>query len=239
MRFLAYQSKPFGVNAVAREVGLSPSSCFNILKTLVAEGVLEFDERDKGYFPGANFQLFARTFGGAEIFYRAIEPDLAIIAKKFRCTVSFWEAGREGRVILVGSVQGAPMLNVQMKAGLRLPPLLGAMGRCVAAHSGWERSKLERAFEKVAWQNPPPFRTFLKDAATVKRTGWAIDIDNYMKGITTVASAVLATDGQVRYCVANILLTGSLTSAELKDLRVETAKLGAVLTQRLARSGRR
>ena len=39
LRFVASQSKSFGVNAIAREVGVSPSSCFNIVKTLTLESV--------------------------------------------------------------------------------------------------------------------------------------------------------------------------------------------------------
>ena len=37
LRHLSEASKPLGVTAVARALGISPSSCFNLLKTLVAE----------------------------------------------------------------------------------------------------------------------------------------------------------------------------------------------------------
>ena len=59
LRFLASQSKPFGVNAIAREVGVSPSSCFNIVKTLTLEGLLAFDERDKSYSPGPGLAMLS------------------------------------------------------------------------------------------------------------------------------------------------------------------------------------
>jgi hypothetical protein len=52
LRCLSTAPAPLGVSAVARELGLSPSSCFNILRTLVAEGLLAFDPVAKTYSLG-------------------------------------------------------------------------------------------------------------------------------------------------------------------------------------------
>src|ERR1700676_5055294 len=55
LRHLARSPQAHGVTAIAREVGISPSSAFNIVKTLVAEGFLHFDRKHKRYSlgPGA------------------------------------------------------------------------------------------------------------------------------------------------------------------------------------------
>ena len=53
LRRLATSDHPEGVNAIARKVGISPSSCFNILKTLAAEDFARFDVVDKTYTLGA------------------------------------------------------------------------------------------------------------------------------------------------------------------------------------------
>jgi phage baseplate assembly protein gpV len=37
-RRLSTVERPEGVNAIARSTGMSPNSCFNILKTLTAQG---------------------------------------------------------------------------------------------------------------------------------------------------------------------------------------------------------
>ena len=80
LRFLASQPKSYGVNAIAREVGVSPSSCFNIVKTLALEGLLEFDERDKSYSPGVGLGMLAPKIDTDEKLFQTIEPELADIA---------------------------------------------------------------------------------------------------------------------------------------------------------------
>lgn len=232
LRFLASQPKSYGVNAIARELGVSPSSCFNIVKTLVLEGLLEFDERDKSYSPGLALAALAPKTNSDEDLFRRVEADFEDIARRFSCTASLWRLAGE-RLILMDSVRGAAMMNVHMNSGLRLPALLGAMGRCIAAHSTWSRTKIEAAFREVNWQKAPSFRNFTKEAAETKTTGWAIDVDNYMLGLTTVAAPVRDAAGDVRFCIANIVLTGSRPHSELEKLCTATAALGVALSAKL------
>ncbi len=232
LRFLASQSKPFGVNAIAREVGVSPSSCFNIVKTLTLEGLLEFDERDKSYSPGPGLATLSPAISNDQQLFQRIEPELVNIAKRFSCTASFWRLTQK-RLVLVSSVRGAAALNVHLDPGQRLPALIGAMGRCIAGDLLSDRSQIESAFRELNWQNPPSFRTFLREAAAAKEDGWAIDIDNYMRGLTIVAAPLRGRDGKIGYCIANIVLSGSRPRNELERLGAATATLGATLGRRL------
>jgi DNA-binding IclR family transcriptional regulator len=232
LRFLASQPKSYGVNAIARELGVSPSSCFNIVKTLVLEGLLEFDERDKSYSPGLALAALAPRMNSDADLFRRVEADFEEIATRFSCTASLWRH-TGGRMILIDSVRGAATMNVHMNSGLRLPALLGAMGRCVAAHSTWNRTRIEAAFREINWQKAPSFRSFMKEAVEAKKLGWAIDIDNYMLGLTTVAAPVLDTTGDIRFCIANIVLSGSRPHSELEKLGTATAALGRALSTKL------
>lgn len=237
LRFLASQPKPYGVNAIAREVGVSPSSCFNIVKTLALEGLLRFDERDKSYAPGAGLAaMIARTSGDEQVF-RDVEADLHGIAVRFSCAASFWRLAQE-RIILLGSVRDATALTIHLSAGLRLPALLGAMGRCIAGQSGWSRAKIESAFRKISWGKPPSFRSYMRDAVLARQTGWAIDIDNYMRGLTTIAATIRDGEGKIQFCVANIILSGSQPRGELEKLGSATAALATDLGARLFATAR-
>lgn len=232
LRFLTSQPKSYGVNAIARELGVSPSTCFNIVKTLVLEGLLEFDERDKSYAPGpALAALVPKGNSDRDIFHR-VEADLDDIARRFSCTSSLWRRTGE-RLILIDSARGDAMMSVHMNSGLRLPALLGAMGRCIAGHSTWGRTRIETAFRKVHWEKAPSFRSFMKEAAEAKRAGWAIDINNYMLGLTTIAAPVRDAAGDIRFCIANIVLSGSRAQSELDKLGIATAALGLALGTRL------
>jgi len=125
-------------------------------ETLALEGLLVFDERDKSYSPGPALAMLVPKMNNDERFFQAIRPELANVARQFSCTASFWRLAQE-RLVLIDSVRGAATMNVHMDAGFRLPALLGAMGRCIAGYSTWDRSRIESAFRELNWQNPPSF----------------------------------------------------------------------------------
>jgi DNA-binding IclR family transcriptional regulator len=232
LRFLASQSKAYGVNAIAREIGISPSSCFNIVKTLAMDGVLEFDARDKTYALGPALSMLAPRTSDDEQVFDLIEPQLAAFARRFSCTTSLWRLTRD-RLVLINSVRGAALLNVHLDPGLRVPSFIGSMGRCIAGEFLHDRPRIENAFHEIKWQNPPPLRTFLRDAAAAKVNGWAIDIDNYMRGLTTTAAPIRDGDQKIRFCIANIVLSGSRSHIELKKLGTATALLGTAASKKL------
>ena len=52
LRHLSTATAPEGVTTIARSLGISPSSCFNILKTLAAEEYVDFNPQTKAYTLG-------------------------------------------------------------------------------------------------------------------------------------------------------------------------------------------
>ena len=49
LKLLAAQTSAQGVTTIAKSTGISPSSSFNILRTLVDLELAEFDDKTKGY----------------------------------------------------------------------------------------------------------------------------------------------------------------------------------------------
>src|SRR3546814_130749 len=52
LRFINHCDEPPGVSHIAQALGINPSTCFNILKTLVHERLLMFDPTSKRYTLG-------------------------------------------------------------------------------------------------------------------------------------------------------------------------------------------
>lgn len=60
LRYLAAAQTPVGVSRIARDLELNPSTCFNLLKTLVHEGLAVFDETTKTYSVGLGLLALAK-----------------------------------------------------------------------------------------------------------------------------------------------------------------------------------
>ncbi|HBU0515229.1 TPA: helix-turn-helix domain-containing protein, partial [Klebsiella pneumoniae] len=64
LRHLAHADGPQGVAAIARATGISPSSAFNILRTLSNERLTSFDDAGKTYQLGLGLSELAVGFVG-------------------------------------------------------------------------------------------------------------------------------------------------------------------------------
>jgi DNA-binding IclR family transcriptional regulator len=225
LRLLAQEIEPLGVNAIARRKGLSPSSCFNILKTLVAEGFADFDAVSKTYSLGVTPVFLARRALNSEQALRVATQHLQSMAADYRCVSSLWKIVPGDRLMLLGLFDSRSVINIHIEVGQRLPSLVGAMGRCVAASGTLDRPGLKAAFEKLSWQRRPAFENYLADVELARSRGWAVDVDNFAQGVTTVAASIADRNGTAQYCISNILFSGQAEVTEIDKIGAEVARV--------------
>jgi DNA-binding IclR family transcriptional regulator len=222
LRHLAQVAVAPGVNAIARATGLSPSSCFNILKTLAAEELVGFDEAAKTYALGPALVRLARRVLAAPAMTAAIRPLLEQFAKRGMAT-AIWEVTSQDRLVLAAFLESDAATRIHMSVGHRLPLLAGAMGRCIAAAGDYSVKEMRRRFGEVRWERRPDFSAYLKQVERARARGWAVDEGCFIRGVTTIAASVQDGDG-IRICISNSLFSGQAGAAELEELGTATAE---------------
>lgn len=231
-------SEAQGVNAIARAVSISPSTCFNILKTLVSEDFVEFDPIAKLYTLGAEP---TRIFGGEAplLAWRRWAIDaLASLANEFSLTCGLWRV-TAGRVVLTNVVEGAHATRIHMVTGQRLPEHLGAMGRCIAAEQGLGREDVQKRIEKLRWAEPPSVEAFLADMEAARTRGWAVDDGHFLKGVTTIASIIRGPNSDVRACMTAIMFSGQHSAETLTIIGDRLGTVARTAEQRLTGEARK
>lgn len=234
LRHLA-TSEPQGVNAIARSIDLSPSSCFNILKTLVGEEFVDFDKQTKVYGLGpAPFRLFA---GGADFasWKTWLHERLEQLTKRYETSCGLWEV--QGQRLVLTDVMESPLsTRIHLSTGQRLPLYLGAMGRCIAAQHDLGRTELAPILAELRWQTPPSIESYLKDVAFARESGWSIDEGNYLRGVTTVAAVITDDRGKVSHCMTSSLFSGQHERETLNEIGRAMAGLSAEARRKLSGS---
>ena len=61
LRYLSASNSPLGVTQVARDLKINPSTCFNLLRTLVHEGLVVFNPDTKTYQIGLGLVEIAHS----------------------------------------------------------------------------------------------------------------------------------------------------------------------------------
>ena len=83
LRYLGRSQEPLGVNRIARELDLIPSTALHILRTLAYEDLVVFEPNTKRYSLGIGILGIARDMLGSSGFVQAVQSHLEDIAATF------------------------------------------------------------------------------------------------------------------------------------------------------------
>lgn len=230
LRHLAQMPRKTGVNPIARATGLSPSSCFNILKTLVAEAFVTFDPADRSYTLGPELIRLARHAISPAGTAAILRPMLARFGREGLAS-AIWQI-RSDRLLLTDFLDSDAATRIHMTVGHRLPLFSGAMGRAIAARLDLEREALHAAFDAIRWGEKPDFDTYVAQVEEARQRGWSIDEGQFIRGVTTVA-AVIVDESQPRLCISNSFFLGSLDAAQRDAIGKTTAAVARDASARL------
>lgn len=218
LRYLVSASEPVGVTRIAKALDLNSSTCFNLLKTLVHERLVNFDETTKTYSVGLGVVQLAKGTLDAASYVRLLRPHLREIASRHRVTATLWHRIVDERVVLVDLADSESTIRIHMSVGQRLPMYLAALGRCMAAFSRLDTKELRSKISNLRWDDGPSFETYLKEVQFVREYGYAVDHGNYVKGITTVSSPILDETGMPIMAISAVGISAQFSETSIRAL---------------------
>lgn len=209
LKSLAAQETEQGVTEIAKLTGISPSSCFNILRTLADLDLATFNERTKGYALGPGIFELARSGLSYDPMLATAQPLLATLAQKHTATLSLWDIVNDSEAVLIAMGESSAAARVSLQIGARQPIGAGSTGRASLAMGEDDTQWLKAKFSEVKWQGVMSFDEYLADIRLAQKVGYAIDRDKFNLGISTVAAAFDEAKTGRRYCLTAVLLSGA------------------------------
>ena len=233
LRYLTHKGAPERAADIARHLGINPSTCFNILRTLVAEDVVDFNALSKTYSAGLGLaRLVEQLVTQGQRLQMAL-PAMRELAARFGVTVTLWRRMGVDRIVLVSSVASPTALRIDMPAGQRLPLLMGASGRLFVGELGWSEAQARAEFEPIRWSRSISFDTYWREVNRAKKRGWAADDGYFSNGILAVAAPVRDPAGSVAFTISAGMIRGHLDDAGVDTLGDALRDAGAELAKAL------
>ncbi len=232
LRFLAHAPGAAGVAHIARETGINLSTTFNILRTLTKEGLASFDTRSKEYRLAMGILEISMPLVGLDQ-VDIIRPALEALSRHHRALIGLWKITPQDRIVLVDRLVAGNVVHVDMALGARLPALVGAVGRCIAARRDLPEAELRRTFATLRWENAPTFETYAAEVAAARGAGFAFDRGHLFRGVDIAASLILDHAGQPRFGVSGIAVAGQMSDGELDALARELRETAATISRAL------
>lgn len=204
LRHLVEVSQPCTVTQIARTLQINPSTCFNILRTLVGEGVVTFDSMTKTYKIGVGVLSLASNAISEENRLAAARPHIQGFAAKSGTTACLWRRLSPDRNILIACEHSPGNVRIDLQVGQSLPALLGSTGRIMATKLGLTKAQVRAEFRKLRWFNAPDFESFWQSAKEAEKIGWSFDDGNFAAGVLTVSAPVLSGTGHISYSLSSL-----------------------------------
>lgn len=226
LRLLGKSDTPLGLQPIARELGLVPSTCLYVLRALVAEELVSFDADTKRYALEAGVLTLARQWLRRNQFTDLAQPVLDRIAQSFDVTMLGVQIVGLDHIITVAVSQSGSNFQLSTQVGSRFPALISATGRCIAAFGNYPEAQLEARFKTLRWDTPPTYEKWLAQVAETRMQGFGVDNGNYISGVTVVAAPVWKAIGKPSHALVAIGIGSAIKRVGLKALG-EALKSGA------------
>lgn len=190
LRLLAERS-PLSLSDIGRALGLSPSSCLNLLKTLAGEGAVERDAATKYYRLADPWTASGvlRGDGVSSLTDRALSPMLDF-ARESDAAVGLWKVASRERLSLIAHAESSAGMRLRLADDQRQPLGGGGVGRALAAVQRVSDAELARRFAPVRWQAELSFADYAEQVREAGLRGFAVDRGFAHRGVTTVAAAI-------------------------------------------------
>ena len=233
LRLLGRSPEPLGVQPIARALSIVPSTGLHILRTLVAEELVQFDPATKLYSLNAGVLMLARQWLDQDRFAGVAQPALDRIAREHGVTAMGVQVVGLEHMIVVAMARSQTMIQLHTQIGSRFPATISASGRCIAAFGTHERDELRRRFKRLRWDQAPTLEQWEAQIAETRIQGYAIDEGNYMAGVTVVAAPVYRVSGQLTNCLVVVGISGQLRDERLATIGRELRESAAQVSRQL------
>ena len=186
----------WSVEAIAHEVGISPSSTYRDVQELCQAGFL-VPVVGAGYVLGPAFVQFDRLVRQSDPLIRVAEPRMrALLARTTQRAVAVLSRRYRDQVMCVHQALGsAPHPLTLYERGVAMPMFSGATSKVILAHQA------ERTLERIYLENEEKIRqtldcttwkTFREQLEQIRRAGVAVTRSEMAQGRVGIAAPVFA-----------------------------------------------
>jgi DNA-binding IclR family transcriptional regulator len=229
LRLLGRSTGAVGVQAIARDLGIVPSTVLHILRTLAAEELVNVDPVTKLYTLGPGVLQLARAWLGENRFAGAVQPVLDGISREHAVTAMGVQVAGVEHMVVVAIARAEGMIQLHTQIGSRFPATISATGRCLAAFGRYDTDELRQRFRKLRWDNAPSLAEWESQVAETRTRGYAVDRGNYIAGVSIVAAPVFDRERMMTHSLVAVGISGRMSEQILsrlgRELRDKAAQL--------------
>jgi IclR family transcriptional regulator, KDG regulon repressor len=192
IKLIVKENAPLGVTDIARSLSLSKSTTFGILKSLEEEGFLVKDGQSKKYSTGNTlFELSKKILRTTDVAVTA-RPLLTKLVAGVDETV-FLGVREDDMVKVLDVVEPQKEFKISSSIGTRFGLTVGVFGKIfLSSMEDGEVTELlsQKGLRKHTDNSIVDIDHFLREIDKTREQGYAVDLEEYLKGMRAVAALI-------------------------------------------------
>jgi DNA-binding IclR family transcriptional regulator len=192
IKLIVKENKPLGVTDIARALSISKSTTFGILKSLEEESFLVKDPSSKKYSTGSTlFELSKKILRTTDVALTA-RPYLEKLLEAVDETV-FLGIREDDAVRVLDVLEPQKEFKISSSIGSHSSLVAGVIGKIfLSAMSNGEVTALlaQRGLRRYTENSITETDQFLRELEKTREQGYAVDLEEYMKGVRAVGSLI-------------------------------------------------
>lgn len=189
LRILRHSRTPMALTAIAKEVGVAPSSAHAILGHLLAQGAV-VQQRDKRYSLGPQLFYLGAAVATRAPAYRSLWIELVHAANDLGVTAAVAVAWDDHHLVLNSHNAGAT--DVTIPFGGLVPLAASSWGK---VYFGWSGHDLPAALIRYTGRSITDHTRFRDEIDLARARGYATDEGEYFEGVGGVCAPVTSVEG--------------------------------------------
>ena len=234
LRLISETDRGLKISELSRDLGISKSTVHGITTALEELGAITRNPLTKSFTLGFTlFELGRSAYSRIDIKDLA-RPFMEDLMEKTEESV-FLGVRNGDHVTVIDIVESTKDLKITSPLGTTIPLLAGATGKVflslmeINQASKIIKSKGLRKYTKNTITDPS---LYLKEIVHAKESGYAIDNEEYISGVSAVAAPVL-TKGHLKSAVWVVGFKASIDEDKLNALAKETKNAAELISQRI------
>ena len=195
------------------QTGLNKSTCWNLLKTLDRERLVEYDPDTRTYRLGIGLVELGATASEQLTYLGVAKRYLAELLEEMNVTFVLYRRLDQEHVTLVDKLERLHRIRITVPIGTEMPIQGGSFGRCFLAYDPPQTldAVLRHGLYPFTPHSPTDVGQFRAELDDVRQRGWAVDHEGFALGVSTIAAPVFAVSGKL------LLVVGAVTITSLVD----------------------
>lgn len=192
IKLMVKENKPLGVTDIARELSISKSTTFGILRSLEQEGLVMKDVRSKRYITGNElFELSKKVLRTIDLKATA-RPFLEALVDLVDDTI-FLAVREDNRVRVLDVIEPQKEWRISSPVGTRFALTAGVM--CKLFLSALPDEEIAAFLEshglpRYTENTITDPAAFMHEIEKTRASGYALDMEEYLKGMRAVGSII-------------------------------------------------